>query len=91
MTVQLKCTGSSDGHNTGSNMSNGFIVFDNPGYKTVTMTAGSKCKINDSALTLNVAYDISELTTITAKVSQSKQTENGSIRQSNGSATLVFK
>lgn len=91
MTIQLKCTGSSDGHDAGSDTSNGFMVFDNPGYKTVTMTDGKNCKINDNALTLNVAFDISQLTTITARVGHSKQTTNGSIRTSSGSATLVFK
>lgn len=92
MTIQLKCGGSSDGQSGGaSNTSHGIMVFDNPGYKTVTMTDGKNCKINDSALTLNVAFDISQLTTITARVGHSKQSANGSIRQSNGSVTLVFK
>ncbi len=91
MTIQLKCGGSSDGHTGGTHTSYGIIVFDNPGYKTVTMIDGKSCKVNDTALTLNVALDISQLTTITARVGQSKQTTNGSIRSSNGAATLVFK
>lgn len=94
--LTVKNDGYGDGHSGGNYYSTSTSSFDNPGYKTVTMI---KCfsgqtietKINDNTvLSLNIPYNISNLTNISIAVGIIGA-RDGSVAFGGGYSVLLFK